>query len=448
MTNHLRSLNYSLLLLATLTACSPQLKQNPKSLINETVQNNTDMSYFYSPEVKEAEFTIRSHTFFGKTKGVPSEDMIKNDIAGKMRYMMGKMRRSGPSPSAMYPKYTTRTLNINSVSETEYRVDYEVTARGVFKPETSSYDFFIPIMVGALYNKSNGRCTQAIPELVGASNFWYLWDPTLSSCPLQRNVDYIKYTAQLNFLPSTNLTYPEYDRLVRNNNILITVIHGLADYHLPQMSPYKSEDLAAQMYLRQRNDLINKGFSSRIWSENEIRQFYNPTQARLPFVEDYILHTNRGSVTVRMFFGNTNLEFDSAGYHAFLKSTLTQSGIFIYNGHSGLGRNMNLSLIEAQRGYKYNLSPHYQIYFFGSCLPYSYFPDLFFKRKAHALDPQGTKNLDIFSFGNEALVDNSDAYYLVNAATEYMKNGARKSYQQILKGTKFYLSILGDEDNP
>lgn len=445
--NHLSKLFTGLVsTIVILSSCAPA-DHNEKQVLKNEPGATQDDAYFFSHDVKEAEFTVESYTFFGKSKGKPSEDVIKNDIAGKMRYMLGKMRRSGPSISAMYPKYTTKILNITE-TESQFRIDYQVNAKGVFKPNLTNYDFFIPIMASTLYSKSNGRCSQAEPELVGESNFWYLWEPTGSKCPLQRNVDYIRYNAKLNFLPSTTLTYPEYDRLVKNGNVLITVIHGLTDYNLPQKSPHKSDDFSGPMYLRQRTALLNKGFSSRPWSDSEIRQVYNPSSARLPYIEDLTLKTKLGTVTVRMFFGNTNLEYDSAGYHAFLKNTLAQGGVFIYNGHSGLGRNMDLSRIEALRGYKYSLSQDYQIFFFGSCIPYSYYPDIFFKMKANANDPNGTKNLDIFAFGDEAFVDNTNAYYLVDAVIQYMQTGAKKSYQQILKGTQFYLSILGDEDNP
>lgn len=428
------------------SGCAPEARHE-NMVLNDVSNMSLDEAYFYSPDVKEAEFTVQSYTFFGKSKGKPSDDMIKNDIAGKVRYMLGKMRRSAPSISAMYPKYSTKILNITE-TETQFRIDYEVSGKGVFKPNLSNYDFYIPIMASTLYSKSNGRCSKAEPELVGESNFWYLWDPTLSKCPLQKNVDYIKYNSPLKFLESTTLTFPEYNRLVKNDNILITVIHGLSDYNLPQKSPQKSDDFTAGMYLKQRKTLINQGFKAREWSESEIRQFYNPSNGRLPYVEDFILKAKLGTVTVRMFYGNTSLEYDSAGYHAFLKKTLMERGVFIYNGHSGLGRNMNIASIEALRGYKYVLSEDYQIYFFGSCIPYSYYPDLFFRMKANANDPNGTKNLDIFTFGDEAFVDNTNAYYLIDAVIQYAQTGAKKSYQQILKGTQFYLSILGDEDNP
>lgn len=429
-----------------LSGCAPEARQE-NQVLKAAPSATQDDAYFFSHDVKEAEFTVQAYTFFGKSKGKPSEDVMKNDIAGKVRYMMGKMRRSAPSISAMYPKYSTKILSVTE-TDSQFRVDYEVSGKGVFKPNLTNYDFYIPIMASTLHSKANGRCSEAVPELVGESNFWYLWEPTLSSCPLKKNVDYVKVNSQLRFLPSTTLTFPEYDRLVKNGNILITVIHGLTDYNLPQKPPQKSDDFTAGMYLKQRKTLIDQGFTARAWSESEIRQFYNPSSARLPFVEDFVLKAKLGTVTVRMFFGNTNLEYDSAGYHAFLKKTLMESGVFIYNGHSGLGRNMNLSSIEALRGYKYALSPDYQIYSFGSFIPYSYYPDLFFKMKANVNDPQGTKNLDIFTFGDEAFVDNTNAYYLVNAVVQYAQSGAKKSYQQILKGTQFYLSILGDEDNP
>src|SRR6218665_2969195 len=101
--NHLSKLLTGLVSsIVILSSCAPEAHQE-KQVVQNAPGSAQDDAYFFSHDVKEAEFTVQAYTFFGKSKGKPSEDVMKNDIAGKVKYMMGKMRRSAPSISAMYP---------------------------------------------------------------------------------------------------------------------------------------------------------------------------------------------------------------------------------------------------------------------------------------------------------------------------------------------------------
>lgn len=407
-------------------------------------QENPD---YYGSQNQEASFSIQSYTYFGKSLGSPSEERIANDVKTKVKYLLGYMRRNPQSPSAVYPKYKVTTVKIEDTGS-QYRVWYQISGKGVFAPGLTNYTFLIPISHSTIYEKSQEKCTVADGDKVDASTFWYHWDPYIDGCPLQENVDFIKSTTTLNYISNTTSTYPEYDRLFNSGTLNAWSFFGVANYEETNWNPINSPDISARDYNHQRDILINNfHMSSRVWSSSEVRQYYNGEA--LPYIEEFSKNTPKGLVVFRLFFGNTGLEHNSSAFHAFLKIGLASGQVMIYNGHSGIGKNLNLSSIETNRGYKLPLNQNYQIFFLGSCVPYAYYTDMFFQRKVSAVDSKGTKNLDIITFGDESVFGNHYDDRLIAALFDYADNNRKQTYQKIIgTDTGYYLGVNGDEDNP
>jgi hypothetical protein len=417
------------------------------ALVASSLANAQETPDYYGSQNQEANFSVQSYTYFGKSLGIPSEERIANDVKTKVKYLLGYMRRNPQSPSSVYPKYKVSTLKIEDTGS-QYRVWYQVSGKGVFAPGQTTYNFLLPISHSTIFEKSQDRCTVLDGEKVDASTFWYHWDPYLSGCPLQENVDFVKYTTTLNYIANTKTSYPEYDRLFINGSLTVMSFFGLAEYEETNWNPMNSNDISARDYIHQRDTLINMyKMSSRVWADSETRQYFNGTN--LPYIEEFTKKTPKGLVVFRLFFGNTGLEHDSKAFHAFLKISLASSQVMIYNGHSGIGKNLNLTSIETNRGYKLPLNQNYQIYFLGSCVPYAYYTDMFFQRKVSAADAKGTKNLDIITFGDESIFGNHYDDRLVAALFDYADNNRKQTYQQIIGTTTgYYLGVNGDEDNP
>lgn len=401
---------------------------------------------YYSPETQEATFRVESYTFFGKANGEPTEDRIRKDVDGKVKYMLSFMYRNHQNSSALNSKYSVSILSIESANESLYRVKYAVNGKGAFKPGLRSYDFYIPITASTLYQKAQGRCLDADSAnsgVVSSSNFWYHWHPLARKCPLQAGVDYVKYTAALNYISNTTKTYPEYERLYADGKLEMTIFYGLTDYTKTNWNPLTSNDWSAGLYRKKRQNLLNMGFSSKVISSSEVKNSLTAYSGQTPYVEMMSLQTSKGLIIINLVFSNTGYEHDSSGFHAYLRKAFLMSDAVIYNGHSGLGKNLKLELLESLRGYSYSFKNDYQIFFLGSCIPYSYYPDQFFSRKG------GTKNLDIMAFGGESTADNTYDQFLVSALIRYGTKNIRLSYQEIIpKDAQFYLAINGDEDNP
>ena len=127
----------------------------------------------------------------------------------------------------------------------------------------------------------------------------------------------------------------------------------------------------------------------------------------------------------------------------------------MYEGHSGLGENLDLESIESSLNEKITLSNRYQIYFFNSCTSYRYYNDNYFQRKISTFDPKGTKKLDILANGLAttfySMPYSSAALSMaLEKALDYVStNSGFLSYQELAKqmDSNNLFGINGDEDN-
>lgn len=423
-------------------------------LVSFSAQAEPLVPTYYGAKHQQASFSFETTLLIPSSKGTVTEKLATSEFKAYARYMLGMMRRS-ESPSALYPKYSVKLLGSNVVNSKFNGAYVQISAMGVFAPGQRSYTLFVPKYTAGLYQKANGLCQNG-KSGVEESNFWYHWDPKSEGCPLVEDTDYSRIAVNLAFLPNTAETYPEYERLIRDYNgapgLTMSIFHGLANYDSTDWNPdTNTSDWGGISYLRDRDFLINRmGFRSYIWTESQVREWYNPEAGRpLPRVETFSKSTPRGQIAIRMLLAETGVYHDSKAFHVFLRDSLANDSLMFYLGHSGIGMNLDWSRIESQRGFKLRINPGYQIFYLGSCVPYSYYTDMYFQKKISGEDPTGTKNLDIIAYGNESLFGTGDEQRLIRAVVDYMKGGDRATYQEIVgEDTDFYLGVSGDEDNP
>ncbi len=408
-----------------------------------------DMKEYFGAKNQEAQFSFETQIFIPTSKGTPTSDILKTEFKSYAKYMLGQMRRTPGNAAAVYPKYTVAINKVEKASESFNRVFVQFTGKGVFSPKQKEYTFLIPLYTADFFKKSNGQCMEATN--VDSGNFWYHWEPKKEGCPLVAGQDYSAITAPLNYIPNTNETYPEYEKLVRINGLRMTVFFGLENYDETDWNPETNQhDWGGIGFRQQKSALLNMGFQSYVWTEDEVRKWYNPETGKpIPHLETLTKETPRGTMTIRLFLGNTGLEHDSKAFHIFLKDAIWNDASVVYNGHSGIGKNLDIPKIAAARGFKLPISNDYQVFFLGSCVPYSYYTDLFFQKKSSSTDPTGTKGLDIIAYGNESVFANNDDVRLTAALLKFMETGKRTSYQDIVGAdADYFLGVSGDEDNP
>lgn len=413
---------------------------------NSGANTDENPSYF-GREANEGEFNFESTIYITKSNGVPSESEVYQNVKEAIRYTLGAMHEE----ASIYGGFKVKTLKTEISSANTYKVSYRFDGKGVFNLYTSNYKLIVPVVPYRLLELSKNKCHN-VQEDIDDGNFWYAWNPNLPECPLLEGVHYNKIHIELSIVGQTRLSYPEYERLLVNKQLNATIFFG-ADHNNENWNPLTkgNEDPGAASYKDFRDYLIKKlGYVSRTMSPQEIEPYYNPkNKNKIPFAEEISKTTSRGIIRYRLFYLETQyIEDGSEAFHYILKNTLKNESVVFYEGHSGIGRNLNLSHIERRHNFEFNFNPNYQIMLLGSCIPYAYYVDLLFKRKSTELDPKGSKNLDIFAYGLEAQFGSTEHFNVMLALDKYMTTGRQMSYQEIItEHPKFYFGVLGDEDN-
>jgi hypothetical protein len=402
---------------------------------------------YFGHGVHEAIISFDARVIVPKSSGKPTPDSIRSVVRYAMKFALGSVHDRG----SIYAGFKLKINNFETLPNGDYKVFYNLSSKGVFEKGMTSVKFNIPIKPDKLWSLSKFKC-HVSPE-VDEGNFWLLWNPENNGCPLIQNEDWQKVEAQLMAMPVTVDTYPEYERLISDQQLAVTLFFGAAKHDNKNWNPLdlNSNDFGSRSYVVMRDYLVKTlGYSSRILSEDEIRSLYSlRSKTQMPFAEEFFKLTSKGKVRIRLFFLETAyLSNNNAAFHYILKSSLKKEAVILYDGHSGIGRNLNLDLLEANGNFKIQFNPNYQIISFGSCLPYTYFADSFFKRKVTAFDTNGTKNLDILAYAKVAHFGNVEHLRIILALDTYMTTSNKTSYQKIVSETpKDFFGVIGDEDN-
>lgn len=401
---------------------------------------------YYGADHTESEVTIKG-TVLMEQATEPTKIQADPLIRMQMRYMLGLMRSRETKAAALYPKWSFSLTEIKKLAVGFYAVKYDLKTKGVFASGTTQYTFTIPLNPKKIFAQSKGQCMQ---ETAVESNFWYHWEPLLGNCPLKENVEYFNYTTDLKLIANTAESYPLYDKLVDSNKIIkMTLFFGFEKYGFQNWSPEGGEDWGIRGYNQQREFLKSMGFSETIWTRQQIETLYKAKDRFIPYISEYNLAGSTANIRIRLVLADTGFAYNSTAFHMLLKDALAKESVVAYNGHSGIGHNLDLAAIEKLRTIKFTFNPNYQILFLGSCVPYAYYTEMFFSRKKSAKDVNGSLKLDILSYGKESVFANQEDHALTRALVSYAETGSKQSYQNIIRSSpNYFFGVNGDEDNP
>lgn len=419
----------------------------PANNIFDRTRAQAELFEHYGADNSEAEFTLNLQLNM-RQSAAPTRSQADPQIRAQMRYMLGLMRSREKYAAALYPKWTYTIDETKRTAAGLWAVKYTLQGKGTFANGTRQYGFTVPLDPKTIFAKAQRKCN--VEKAVAESNYWYHWEPLLEGCPLKENEDYVNVSSELRVLPNTVLTSPEYEKLVdADKTIKMTMLLGFADHGQTNWSS-EGEDWGAVTFRQQRDLLKSLGFSETVWDRAQVERIFKPRDRFVPLVSEFSLAGARATIRVRLMLADTEYYHNSRGFHFFLKDSLAHESVVVYNGHSGIGKNLDLAGIERTRGFRFTFNPGYQILFLGSCVPYAYYTDMMFSRKASAADPKGTLNLDIFTYGKESFFASTEDSFLTRALVAFARNGERTSYQQIINaGPKTsFIAINGDEDNP
>lgn len=401
---------------------------------------------YYGHDHSEAHVNLSGYVIIEQATA-PLKSHIDPVIAIQMRYMLGLMRSRSLHAAALYPKWSSTITEITKLPGANgFLVKYNLKTKGIFSNGKVQYSFTLPINPKKLFAVSQGKCSVKPSE---ESNFWYHWEPTLTNCPLRETVDYFITHSNLTPIKNTEKSYPEYSRLVDASKVIkVTMFFGFEKYGYQNWTP-SGTDWGIRGFNQAREFLKNSGFSEAILTAQQVASLYKAKDRFIPYISEFTFKGSTATIRIRLILCDTGINHNSTAFHFLLKDSLQQESVIVYNGHSGIGHNLDLSHIEKLRGIKFVMSPKYQIVFLGSCIPYSYYTEIFFNRKKNQSDPTGSRHLDILSYGKEALFGNKEDQAFIKALTTYAVSGEKQSYQQIINSSpNYFFGVNGDEDNP
>ena len=396
----------------------------------------------------------------------PDDEQMQQHLKDHEEYLFGPMMnnpvKAGPKGDGKF-----HVLYIEPAGK-NLRIHYTYEGTIVLEsgPRTH-YPVLLPINPEAMWRKTSAikpynPCTEKDDQ--GKDDFSYFWSPELPGCGvlIQEGEDYQVIQAQVVRKPNTEHSRPQYEDMPdARGNIHISLLMGM-DASWKNPNPVESakdrsnDDLNAKNYREIRRRLKRLGFTARKLTHEEIRKVIPVDTRPLPYVEEYerSYNGNRAKkIGVTLFFGKSDISEASWGFDYYLKRGWEKSAVTIYDGHSGLGTNLVIPMLERKMGVRFNIpKERYQIFYANSCSSYAYYNKSFFDRKKSLKDPYGTKGLDVITAGLPTPFEGGveTDMSLIQAIHNWAERGTMTGYKELMRRLENdnLAGVNGDEDNP
>jgi hypothetical protein len=364
------------------------------------------------------------------------DDTARKAIAAQLMYLQGAFTTDirGNGQTGM----PTLTNVREEAQGDKKKISYEV-ALGVAWPKRlampESYAVVVPkdiTELDAFNAKYDGRCGH---NEYGQDTFWHDWNPKASGCTVD-DADVVKATAAVAPHPqATQGKYPEYDQIWADDALDVVAVFGIISSNTPQ-------DEGA----RTREMILSEAASS-ITGAQRTDAPATPGILKDSTVTGKIMVDGREKrVTVT---GILVQEASSAGtaFNERYRSLTEKADVIIYEGHSGLGSNINaLARNTGATAGKYQL-----VYLYG-CQTLAYLEPVMHEKRialnGAEQDPEGTKYLDIIANALPAYGDNGRS--TLDLYRNVLKPGAQpKNFNQLIDPirTSGLVVVFGEHDN-
>lgn len=356
-------------------------------------------------------------------------------------------------------------------SEGRKRLTYEFKGKTVFDKRIFGSDrkvtvpIKLPLAPDLIYQQTLERnfnpCTDEHYNTEG--DFWYFWDPDQRGCSLKGDEQKVFRTrGRMERLDKlVRPTYPEYDRLFGDNgngNVFdVRIFFGYIDDDKPNKKPNRRDD--AFIAMTKVHEVLQKnGFSTtreiigfretptgqQRDGANILREYTR--QMRFPKLDPEPV-----DIHIQMLLSDTSIGADQRAskpdftFHHYLIPAFREADMILYDGHSGLGANLDLKSLDRFRFRK----DKYQIFVFNGCSTYPYYNGSFFDAKGG----RGANNLEVITSGLPTLSSTSGPNTL--AFLNRFLDGKLVTYQTIMRGVEksnkragtYLMAVNGDEDN-
>jgi hypothetical protein len=366
-----------------------------------------------------------------RSQATPTEKQVRDKVEQQLFYVLYPLERA--SDAIPYREFALSDVQLEAGANGMWEAKYHF--RGKFAGTSQKkYPLYMPFQPDALQSLIIKNGANLCGGGTSARTLWLEWDPTRSDCPLKDGVDYKKLVVDLQVVPNTQHTYPEYARLLDEvGNFSATIIYG-------DGTTSEFDGILAEL----------QGYEVTPWTDEQKLAVAPGTNVAAVKVSTLSKQTATGLIRVILFQGDSHIGNDaSRPFYYFYKKAIEQDAFVAYMGHAGYSHNLSLTEIEAMEGFQIKPKSGYQVYDIHACLPYFYYLDELFDRKATPLDPRGTKDLDVISAQVVGYFGYLGNVNMVRAVESFMNGQSAPTYQEMLKASDMYkTSVNGDEDNP
>lgn len=298
-----------------------------------------------------------------------------------------------PSKTMKIEIKSVRTLNGQKIVEytnsgrliLEKTAAQEILSRGQFSVPLPKNPFEI-------YDK---KCTDS--HYTEFSDYWYFFNPFRGACSRFSVAPYSDgVTVKVSAAParSGDLT-PRLD-LVRGGNrngsaFLIYVVHGYSD------SSTSPRDDGRKSFKQFNTHMRELGFAEEVKRPRTTYPLHLYTKAMT-------FNGKKADVEIRHLLVETDIESRNVSFAKFFREAVENADVIIYAGHSGLGSNLDIPLLETKAGKFSFPRGKRQIYFFEACSSYSYYLEPFRAEKTLATIDIVTNGLSSYFHTGDAIM--------------------------------------------
>lgn len=360
----------------------------------------------------------------------------------------------------MINKITSEKVKSDTIYRAEYSYLDEVAfAKSLLSKGEMKLKLRLPKNPTTIYSFGNvgktNKCTDDHYNSEG--DFWYFWSPYKPACPKPFMDQTILVDANMKPIKSTEITFPDYQKIEADGLVEIVYLVG------PNEKKTNENDEGRQAFektfdllligkgaLDQGNPFLASGTTDYFKKLPDANDLRFTVAEKTEFTRTLTAERNGLKYKIYMYLIDQDEEFPL--FRETLRGALQHADIVVYDGHSGLGYNLDITRLFDD-GEASLPKDKYQVYFFNACSTFAYYNQTYFDRKKTKVDPLGTKNLDIATTSIGAL-------FSVAAATDVvfmhsLVSGAYPSWQNIMDtvyavdpDSSALTQINGDDDNP
>lgn len=395
-----------------------------------------------APNAKEVNFTYEA------TVEVPMDDSFVDSIDAasfQAQHMFGiftsptMIHRMGINSEFIHgiggPKNQSEILILSEEvfeknQQSMIRIHYKNSGQMILHAKAadkvlSRGSFIVPLPTNPfkIYRK---KCTDSHYDTFG--DYWYFYDPYREGCerlsqePYAQEVEItvskaktrdIQRSAELPLLRGDN----------GNGDLFsIYMIHGFSE---DKKDP---EDDGRLNYQIAHEYLLEKGFAVERLKKN------SPYPLNLYTKNVTLSNGETIQIEIKSLLVDTDSGSKSKVFAEFFKQAVASADVVIYEGHSGLGGNLNIPDLERKAG-KFQFPKKKQIYYFDSCSSYSYYLDHFNAYKTKT-------NIDVLTNGLSSYFHTSPL--VLKEFLNYLVSSDNRNFQWMTILNKME-SVLGKE---